>query len=83
MLLSVPAILVCGLCERQSNSTSVANAAAQTLRHLGPIFILRCGPLGTMTYSYLIVYRAETMPLQIVSILHGRRDVEQLLRDRL
>src|SRR5258708_12210635 len=34
-------------------------------------------------YSYLIVYRHETTPLQIVSILHGRRDVEQLLRDRL
>jgi len=34
-------------------------------------------------YSYLIVYRPETTPLQIVSILHGRRDVEQLLRDRL
>ena len=33
-------------------------------------------------YSYLIVYRPETTPLQIVSILHGRRDVEQLLRDR-
>jgi toxin ParE1/3/4 len=34
-------------------------------------------------YSYLIVYRPESTPLQIVSILHGRRDVEQLLRDRL
>jgi toxin ParE1/3/4 len=34
-------------------------------------------------YSYLIVYQPETRPLQIVSILHGRRDVEQLLRDRL
>src|SRR5712691_8316612 len=34
-------------------------------------------------YSYLIVYRPDTVPLQIVSILHGRRDVEQLLRDRL
>jgi plasmid stabilization system protein ParE len=34
-------------------------------------------------YSHLIVYRPETTPLQIVSILHGRRDVEQLLRDRL
>jgi antitoxin ParD1/3/4/toxin ParE1/3/4 len=33
-------------------------------------------------YSYLIVYRPETTPLQIISILHGRRDVEQLLRDR-
>lgn len=34
-------------------------------------------------YSYLIVYRPKTKPLQIVSILHGRRDVERLLRDRL
>ncbi len=34
-------------------------------------------------YSYLIVYRPETAPLQIVSILHGRRDIEQLLRRRL
>ena len=33
-------------------------------------------------YSYLIVYRPETKPLQIVSILHGRRDVERVLRDR-
>jgi plasmid stabilization system protein ParE len=34
-------------------------------------------------YSYLIVYRPETTPLQIVAILHGRRDVEQLFKDRL
>lgn len=34
-------------------------------------------------YSYLIVYRSETKPLQIVSILHGRRDVEQVLKERL
>ena len=34
-------------------------------------------------YSYLIVYRPETKPLQIVSILHGRSDVEQILKDRL
>jgi plasmid stabilization system protein ParE len=34
-------------------------------------------------YSYLIVYRRETTPLQIVSILHGRRDVEQILKGRL
>src|ERR1700751_6236089 len=30
-------------------------------------------------YSYLIVYRPETNPLQIVSILHGRRDVDRIL----
>lgn len=34
-------------------------------------------------YSYLIVYRPETKPLQIVSILHGRRDVEEILKGRL
>jgi antitoxin ParD1/3/4/toxin ParE1/3/4 len=34
-------------------------------------------------YSFLIVYRPDTKPLQIVSILHGRRDVEQILKDRL
>jgi toxin ParE1/3/4 len=34
-------------------------------------------------YSYLIVYRPDTRPLQVVSILHGRRDVEHLLQNRL
>ena len=34
-------------------------------------------------YSYLIIYRPETNPLQVVAILHGYRDVEQLLKDRL
>jgi antitoxin ParD1/3/4/toxin ParE1/3/4 len=34
-------------------------------------------------YSYLIVYRPEKRPLQIVSILHGRRDVERILKQRL
>src|SRR5215475_7963062 len=34
-------------------------------------------------YSYLIVYRPTTKPLQVVSILHGRRDVERILDERL
>jgi toxin ParE1/3/4 len=33
-------------------------------------------------YSYLIVYRPTTKPLQIFSILHGRRDLEQILKGR-
>ena len=33
-------------------------------------------------YSYLVVYRPETQPLQIVSILHGRRDLEEILKRR-
>ena len=34
-------------------------------------------------YSYLIVYQPETKPLQIVSILHGHRDLQQILKGRL
>lgn len=34
-------------------------------------------------YSYLIVYRPDTKPLQIAAIIHGRRDAEQVLRNRL
>jgi len=31
-------------------------------------------------YSYLVIYRPETKPLQIVRVVHGARDVERLLR---
>jgi plasmid stabilization system protein ParE len=34
-------------------------------------------------YSYLVVYRSEKKPLQVIAILHGQRDVEQLLEKRL
>jgi antitoxin ParD1/3/4 len=33
-------------------------------------------------YSYLIVYLPESKPLQIVAIVHGRRDVADLLKNR-
>lgn len=32
-------------------------------------------------YSYLIIYRAETRPLQILRILHGARDVRSILEN--
>ncbi|MEE9293711.1 MAG: type II toxin-antitoxin system RelE/ParE family toxin [Phycisphaerae bacterium] len=32
-------------------------------------------------YSYLIVYRPETKPLQIIRVLHGARDVKAILED--
>ncbi len=32
--------------------------------------------------SYLIVYREESVPLQIVAILHGARDAPSVIRDR-
>jgi plasmid stabilization system protein ParE len=31
---------------------------------------------------YILVYRLETAPLQIVAVLHGKRDVRQVLRQR-
>jgi antitoxin ParD1/3/4/toxin ParE1/3/4 len=34
-------------------------------------------------YSYLIVYRPETKPLQVVTILHGSRDVAGILSEAL
>ncbi len=34
-------------------------------------------------YSYLIVYRPETRPLQVVAILHGKRDLERMLSRRI
>jgi antitoxin ParD1/3/4/toxin ParE1/3/4 len=34
-------------------------------------------------YSYLIVYRPETTPLQIVAILHAHRDVAKILPKRV
>ena len=34
-------------------------------------------------YSYLIVYRPETRPLQIVAILHGARNVSRILKKRV
>ncbi len=30
-------------------------------------------------YSYLIVYRPDTRPLQIIRVLHGARDVRRIL----
>ena len=36
-----------------------------------------------LVFSYFIVYRPETKPLQVVSILHGSRDVALILDERL
>lgn len=30
-------------------------------------------------YSYLIIYRAEIRPIQIIRVLHGSRDVRSIL----
>ena len=30
-------------------------------------------------FKYLVIYRPETKPLEIVRVLHGRREVKRLL----
>jgi len=32
--------------------------------------------------NYVIVYRPETVPLQVAAILHGKRDLKEVLRQR-
>ena len=32
-------------------------------------------------YSYLVVYDPASMPLTVLAVLHGARDVQQILRD--
>lgn len=33
--------------------------------------------------NYVIVYRPETVPLQVVGVLHGKRDLNKVLEGRL
>jgi plasmid stabilization system protein ParE len=33
--------------------------------------------------SYSVVYRPETVPVQVVAVLHGKRDFRRILRPRL
>jgi plasmid stabilization system protein ParE len=33
--------------------------------------------------NYAIVYRPETTPVQVVAVLHGKRDVRRILKNRL
>lgn len=33
--------------------------------------------------NYIIVYRPESNPLQVIAILHGKQDLKEILRDRL
>jgi plasmid stabilization system protein ParE len=32
--------------------------------------------------NYVIVYRPETVPLQVVAVLHGKRDLKKVLEER-
>ena len=32
--------------------------------------------------NYVVIYRAATAPVQVVAILHGNRDLRQIMKDR-
>jgi len=32
--------------------------------------------------NYTVVYRPETVPLQIVAVLHGKRNIQRILKER-
>jgi toxin ParE1/3/4 len=36
-----------------------------------------------LVYSYLIIYRPETKPLEILAVLHGKRNLQEILPNRL
>jgi plasmid stabilization system protein ParE len=33
-----------------------------------------------LVYSYLVIYRFETKPLQVIRVLHAAREVQSILR---
>ena len=33
--------------------------------------------------NYIVVYRPESKPLQVIAILHGKQDLKEILKDRL
>jgi antitoxin ParD1/3/4 len=33
--------------------------------------------------NYVVVYRPETVPLQVVAVLHGKRDLKEVLESRI
>ena len=32
-------------------------------------------------FSYLVIYRPDTKPIEIIRVLHGKRDVRRLLEE--
>ncbi len=59
-------------------------AEAPLRGHSRPDLTLRRLRFWTLTHypNYTIVYRPETAPLQVVAVLHDKRDIEQILRSR-
>ena len=62
----------------------VSLANAPLLGHVRPDLTSRALRFWTITRypNYSVVYRPELTPLQVVAVLHGKRDIRRLLRER-
>jgi plasmid stabilization system protein ParE len=62
-----------------------AFVAERALRgHFRPDLTTRSLRFWTLTHylNYTVVYRPETTPLQIVAVLHGKRNAQRILKQR-
>ena len=52
--------------------------------HSRPDFTSRSLRFWTLSRypNYTVVYRPETVPLQVVAVLHGKRNIRRLLEQR-
>jgi len=59
-------------------------AEAPMRGHVRPDLTTRSLRFWTLTRypNYTVVYRPETAPLQVVAVLHGKRDVRRVLKER-
>jgi plasmid stabilization system protein ParE len=59
-------------------------AAAPMRGHSRPDLTTRSLRFWTLTRypTYTVVYRPETAPLQVVAILHGKRNIQRILKPR-
>ena len=59
-------------------------AEAPMRGHVRPSLTARSLCFWTLTRypNYIVVYRPETNPLQIVAVIHGKRDIRRVLKQR-
>lgn len=75
---------------REIRDYLTAEAGPRVARHVVGAFIVAFRRLaktpawdtGARIFSYLVVYRRSRGPLAIVAVIHGRRNVAQVLQHR-
>ena len=72
-------------CVEQAFYEACAFVAEAPLRgHSRPDLTTRQLRFWTLTRypNYTVVYRPETAPIQILAVLHGKRDIRRILKER-